>query len=63
MEMNLKAARENANLSRKQVCEILDMHLNTISSYELYKTSPDIDTATQLATLYGCGVNDIKWSK
>ena len=63
MSISLEAARVNAKLSRKQVCDALDIHPNTLASYEKYTTKPDIDKAKQLATLYGCGLDDIKWSE
>ena len=62
MAMNLAAARVNANLSRSQVCEALGINENTLANYELYKTKPDIDRAIQIAELYGCELNDIKWT-
>ena len=61
--MNLTAARNNANLSRSQVCEALGIGENTIANYELYKTKPTIERAIQLANLYGCELDDIKWSE
>ena len=63
MALVLEAARINAGLSRKQVCEALDLHPNTIVNYELYKTSPDMKTAQELCELYGCEFDDIKWKK
>lgn len=62
MAMNLTAARINANLTRSQVCEMLGIGENTIANYELYKTKPTIERAIQLANLYGCELDDIKWS-
>ena len=62
MAMNLAAARVNANLTRSQVCEALEIGENTLANYELYKTKPNIDRAIQLANLYGCELDDIKWS-
>ena len=62
MAINLRAARINAGLSRNAVCEALEMHPNTIASYELYKTKPDMETAQKLCNLYGCKFDDIKWS-
>lgn len=63
MAMSLAAARVNAKLTQSQVCEALNMSKTTLSSYEAYRTSPDMDRANQLATLYGCELNDIKWSE
>lgn len=63
MAISLAAARVNANLTQSQVCETLNMSKTTLSNYETYKTSPDMDRAKQLATLYGCELSDIKWEK
>jgi len=63
MAINLKAARINADLSKKQVCDALNIHPNTLDSYEAYRTSPDMDTAEMLCKLYSCELGDIKWSK
>lgn len=62
MAMSLAAARVNAKLTQTQVCEALKIGKNTIVSYEAYKTKPDIERAKQLAELYGCELDDIKWS-
>lgn len=61
MAMSLAAARVNANLSRKQVCEKLDLHPNTLANYESYITSPDMKLASKFCELYGCEFKDIKW--
>lgn len=63
MAISLEAARVNAKFSRKQVVEILNIHPNTLSNYENYITKPDIEVAKKLASLYGCGLDDIKWTK
>ena len=63
MPMSLEAARINADLSRSQVCAALNLHLNTLTNYEKYKTKPDIERATQIAAVYGCKLDDNKWSK
>ena len=62
MAMILAAARVNARLTQDQVCKELGMSKNTLVSYEAYKTKPDIERAKQLAALYGCELDDIKWS-
>lgn len=61
MAMNLSAARVNANLSRAQVCEALGINENTLANYESYTTKPNIERAIQIANLYGCELDDIKW--
>ena len=62
MPMILAAARINAKLSKTQVCEALKIHPNTLDSYESYTTKPNIDRAIQMAELYGCSIDEIKWS-
>lgn len=61
MPITLKAARVNANLNQTQVAEALEISKNTVSSYENYKTKPDIETAKRLAKLFGLTLNDIRW--
>lgn len=62
MAISLAAARVNAKLTKKEVCEALNIHPNTLDNYEAYKTKPDIERAIQFTELYGCGLDDIKWS-
>lgn len=63
MAMSLAAARVNAKLTQAQVCDALKMSKTTLSNYESYKTSPDMERAKQLADLYGCELDDIKWEE
>ena len=63
MPITLKAARVNAGMTQRQVAETLEISRNTISSYEAYKTKPDIETSAKLADLYGLDVNDIIFFK
>lgn len=63
MAISLAAARVNAKLSKKQVCEALNIHQNTLDNYEAYKTKPDIDRAKQMAALYECTLDDIRWTE
>ena len=63
MAMSLAAARVNAEMSQSQVCKALKISKNTIVNYEAYKTFPDMQRATQLAKLYGCSLDDIRWEK
>lgn len=63
MAISLAAARVNADLTQAEVCKALKIGKTTLVKYEAYKTFPDIDRATQLAELYGCSLNDIKWTR
>lgn len=59
MQIQLKAARVNAGLTQKQAAKMLNLSKNTLSSYEAYKTKPDIETAIKIAELYKISINDI----
>ena len=57
MAVHLKAARVNAGFTQSEVVTELrekgyKISKNTLVSYELYRTMPDIETAKALATLY-----------
>lgn len=62
MAITLKSARVNANLTQAQVSEATGIAENTLTNYELYRTKPSIERAIMLAKLYGCELDDIKWS-
>lgn len=64
MAMHLKAARVNAGYTQEEAVQELrrrgfKISKNTLISYELYRTKPDIETAKVLAALYGVTVDDI----
>lgn len=59
MEVTLKAARVNADMTLADAARSLKINRNTLSNYEKYKTKPDIEMSKRIADLYGCSVNDI----
>lgn len=59
LQIQLKAARVNAGFTQKQAAKMLNLSKNTLSSYEAYKTKPDIETAIKIAELYKISINDI----
>ena len=63
MAISLKAMRVNAGLSYDDVHEATGIHPNSLRSYEAYTSKVEINRALALCKLYGCSVNDIKWSK
>lgn len=63
MAITLKAARVNANMTQLEVANKLNISKNTLSSYENYKTVPDIEMSQKIADLYGCTVNDLIFFK
>ena len=63
MAISLASARVNADLTQAEVCKALKIGKTTLVNYEAYKTFPDMDRAVQIAELYGCGLDDIRWTK
>lgn len=64
MAVHLRAARVNAGYTQTDVVYEMNrrgrkISKNTLASYELYRTKPDIETAKLLAELYGMTVDDI----
>jgi DNA-binding XRE family transcriptional regulator len=59
MEVTLKAARVNAEMTMADAAKALNINRNTLSNYENYKTKPDIEMSKRIADLYGCTVNDL----
>ena len=63
MELTMKAARINAGYTQKTAAKLLKISNNTLSSYENYKTIPDIRISERMAKLYSLSVNDIIFFK
>ena len=63
MAISLKAARVNADLTQKEAAKALGISKGTLANYEMYRTSPSIDTAERIADLYGQSKNDIVFRK
>lgn len=64
MAIHLRAARVNAGYTQDEVVAELrrqgfKISKNTLISYELYRTKPDIETAKALAALYRMTVDNI----
>lgn len=67
MLRSLKGARIDAKLTREQVIELLlekgvVISKNTLANYENGRTIPDVIVAKALVALYGCSVDDIRFS-
>ena len=67
MPRSLKGARIDAKLTREQVIVLLadkgvDISKNTLANYENGKTIPDVIVAKALVALYGCSIDDIRFS-
>lgn len=55
----LKKAREDAGISREQVCEQLGCHYNTLKNWELGDTEPRATELASLAEMYGVSVESL----
>ena len=63
MAISIKAARVNAGLTQTEVADYVGKTKNTIASYEAYTTTPDVQTAQAMATLFNMSIDDIVWVK
>ena len=63
MELTMKAARVNAGYTQKNAAKLLNISKTTLSSYENYKTIPDIRTSEKMAKLYRLSVDNIIFYK
>jgi len=61
LEITLKAARANKNLSRKEACKLLGISEFTLKSYEDGKTQPTIDMGRLISKVYEIPLNNIKF--
>ena len=59
MAITLKAARVNAGLTQKEAAKLLNISKGTLANYELYRTTPGVDTAKKIAALYGLELDGI----
>ena len=62
MQISLKAARVNAELSQSDVAAKLEKSKTTIVSWEKGKSMPNVTEVNKLCELYGCSYDDIRWN-
>lgn len=53
-KISLAAARVNAGLKQKEVCEIMRISETTLSNWENGKTAPSVSQFRELCELYKC---------
>lgn len=63
LRITLEAARVNAGMLQKEVCERIGVSLTTLVNWESGKTFPSVDKAQELAGLYGIRLDDINFCK
>ncbi len=63
LRMTLEAARVNAGLTQKQVCDAIDISMTTIGLWEHGDRMPTVDKAIKLSELYGIPLDCINFAK
>lgn len=63
VRITLEAARVNAGLTQKQVCDAIDISLTTIGLWEHGDRMPTVDKAIKLAELYGVPLDCINFAR
>ena len=63
LRMTLEAARVNAGLTQKQVCDAIDISMTTIGLWEHGDRMPTVDKAIKLSELYGVPLDCINFAK
>lgn len=56
---NLRRARKAAGLTQQQLADRLHVTRQSVSSWELGRTEPDLQTLTELAEVFGTGAGDL----
>ena len=56
---NIKAFREQKNLTQEQLAEQLNVTRQAVSSWENEKTQPDVETLHKIACALECSVEDL----
>ena len=57
MYNRIRVLRENADLTQKQVAQMLNMHKTTYTRYELGMREPPLNVAIALAQHYGVSLD------
>ena len=63
VRMTLEAARVNAGLTQKQVCDAINISLTTIGLWEHGDRIPTVDKAIKLSELYGVPLDCINFAR
>ena len=63
VRITLEAARVNAGLTQKQVCDAVGISLTTIGLWEHGERLPSVDKAIKLAELYKVPLECINFAK
>lgn len=61
IKITLAAARKNAGLTQKQVCDALNISKTTLVNYEKGRTIPNAKISGELSSLYNMSSDNIKF--
>lgn len=61
IQISMAAARVNAGLTQKQVCEALSISKTTLTNYEKGRTIPNSKVAGDISKLYNIPTDNIKF--
>lgn len=55
----MKYYRKALNLTQRELAQKLNVACQTISSWEIDRTEPNMGTVTKISDILGCGVDDL----
>lgn len=59
MQVSLKAARINSNMTQRDVADAIGVNVNTVNNWENGKSVPNVSQAMKCCKLYNCNLDDI----
>lgn len=59
----LSAARINAGYNQREAADLIGVSRATVQSWEQYKTSPSVEQAEQLSSIYNLPLENIIFSR
>lgn len=59
MEITLKSARVNKNLTQEEAAKLIGVNSDTLRRYEKGTTFPDVPVIMQIEKVYGLSYSDI----
>jgi len=63
VRLSFRSARVNAGLTQQEVADKVGVSVVTLSKWERYITSPDVNKAHELAKLYGVSMDSLIFSQ
>lgn len=61
MEITLKSARINANLTQEEAAKLIGVTKDTLSNYERGRSFPDVPIIKRIEDVYGVPYSSIKF--